>query len=321
MQHALPKGWKELLTWTFKGPRFEDNGVDLSDLAALHDLRDLLIENAKELWKRENPSRVRLPRGFEERIQLKVFELLPGSAVVPVCYKEDDLAPPLLPLDELQDPRDVISKLPRAAAIVVSAIRAAEHGDPLPSELPRHLLPSFEALARTLRVEDTVGLRLPGDLVDAPSAHLTAAVRQRFSAEAQKPWEDDVDVAGEVTMASLRGQATIMTPGGTIEIRFSPDQEKLVTGALHDHERVRLRVVGRGTYEPPRGRLKRIERVDGMEELPGLPECMENVRPIWEVAAEIAAAVSDDIWEGLPRDGAANHDLYVYGSSKSDDER
>lgn len=46
------------------------------------------------------------------------------------------------------------------------------------------------------------------------------------------------------------------------------------------------------------------------------PRPRENVRPIWEVITELSAQVPMEEWEELPRDGAEQHDHYLYGSPK-----
>ena len=41
-----------------------------------------------------------------------------------------------------------------------------------------------------------------------------------------------------------------------------------------------------------------------------------KVKPIWEVIDEIMAKVPDEELAKLPRDGAAEHDHYIYGTPK-----
>src|SRR5882672_9728010 len=81
-----PGGWKKLMSWTFKGSRFDDHGVALEDLGTLSHLRELLVETAADLWKKENPDYERLPKGFEHEIQLKLFDIGVGSAVADIYY-------------------------------------------------------------------------------------------------------------------------------------------------------------------------------------------------------------------------------------------
>ena len=41
-----------------------------------------------------------------------------------------------------------------------------------------------------------------------------------------------------------------------------------------------------------------------------------SVRPLWEIAEEITSQVPLEEWEKLPVDGAEQHDHYLYGSPK-----
>jgi hypothetical protein len=56
-----------------------------------------------------------------------------------------------------------------------------------------------------------------------------------------------------------------------------------------------------------------------VEELLSEKEAMVGgvaVRPLWEIAEEISAQVPLEEWEKLPADGAEQHDHYLYGSPK-----
>jgi hypothetical protein len=45
-----------------------------------------------------------------------------------------------------------------------------------------------------------------------------------------------------------------------------------------------------------------------------------GVRPLWQIAEEISARVPLEEWEKLPADGAEQHDHYLYGSPKKDND-
>ena len=47
------------------------------------------------------------------------------------------------------------------------------------------------------------------------------------------------------------------------------------------------------------------------------PPTDPEVRPIWEIAAEIATTVPDEVWQSLPSDLAENYKRYLYGTRKS----
>jgi hypothetical protein len=60
-----------LVNHTFQGGRFLDHGVDVDVLEEVARYKALLVETAKELWRRRNPNRERLPKNFEDSLQLK----------------------------------------------------------------------------------------------------------------------------------------------------------------------------------------------------------------------------------------------------------
>jgi hypothetical protein len=43
-------------------------------------------------------------------------------------------------------------------------------------------------------------------------------------------------------------------------------------------------------------------------------------RPFWEIAEEISSQVPLEEWSKLPSDGAEQHDHYLYGSPKKDND-
>lgn len=59
--------------------------------------------------------------------------------------------------------------------------------------------------------------------------------------------EDRIDVVGEVRKADLDASTFVLRVNGDFAIsgRFDPQQEALLTEALHDHETHRIRVRGR----------------------------------------------------------------------------
>jgi hypothetical protein len=45
-----------------------------------------------------------------------------------------------------------------------------------------------------------------------------------------------------------------------------------------------------------------------------------SARPLWELAEEISAQVPFDEWQKLPADGAEQHDHFLYGSPKREND-
>ncbi len=74
----------EIATHTFKGGRFDDHGLDIDVLPDLIAYKTILVETAKELWRRKHLTRQRLPKNFEDSLSLKFYELRKGSTAVPL---------------------------------------------------------------------------------------------------------------------------------------------------------------------------------------------------------------------------------------------
>lgn len=126
------------------------------------------------------------------------------------------------------------------------------------------------------------------------------------------------NVTGEIRAADLdRGTFILrLTDGTRVLATFSPAQETLITGALREHSRRHLRLMGRGEF-PPNGKLKRLTSVKHLDLRSARKKSSDkSARPIWEIAEEIAATVPDAEWAKLPTDLAANYKHYLYGAPK-----
>lgn len=148
-------------------------------------------------------------------------------------------------------------------------------------------------------------------------ATFTKDVRDRLETYIPKPYEDSVDFTGEVTAASLKGRATIDVPRrGDVQIDFSQDDERRVLEALLEHNTVRLKIRGRGIFEPNRGRLIRISRVDSLEIVMKDKPFDKSAPSLLVLADEFWDAIPEDERARVPEDMSENLDHYLYGSPK-----
>lgn len=129
--------------------------------------------------------------------------------------------------------------------------------------------------------------------------------------------EDTVEIIGTVTMArvSRPRMALIAWNGQEIEAPCDPSHEEIITTALKEHATAKVRVRGRGQFSAA-GKIEKITRVDEITLLPAGESSVCDRKPIWEVFAEILKDIPDEELRKLPRDGAANHDHYIYGLPK-----
>src|SRR5471030_3204983 len=120
----MPGEKRELATLRFTGARFDDHGLDLDVLPELVAYKKLLVETAKEVWRRRNPGRQRLPPRFEAGVSIKFFGLNAGSTAVPLMRDVDPPVAPPLPFEI------VVDEIDEAAALLGEAIDCADRDQP-----------------------------------------------------------------------------------------------------------------------------------------------------------------------------------------------
>jgi len=304
----MPKIQRTLVTHTFKGSRFEDHGIDVDVLPDLVAYKTLLAETAKELWRRRHPGRQRLPKNFEDSLLLKFFEVRPGSAAIPLRREIEWEGPPPLP-------EALVDELDEAVPLIAETMAAAEEDRLLPQALPKSVLPLFAEYGKTLRSGEFIEV-LP--VAWQRPARYTPAARERLSAWMDQPYDDLVDLAGTVTMArvSKPRMSLLLNDGNEVEAVFAPEHEDVVTTALKQHATAKLRVQGRGQFSGL-GKLLRLTEVSQILLLPeGETPYDYSAKPIWEAIDEIIATIPPEEFEKVPRDGAEQHDHYIYGTPK-----
>jgi hypothetical protein len=307
----MPLERRDLATLRFTGPRFADHGLDLDVLPELVAYKQLLVETAKEIWRRRYPERQRLPRGFEESISIKFFHLAEGSTAVPLT-REVDVAPQsLLPLDEAPD------ELDEAAALLGDAIESAGSSRPLPAELPRTVVPLFEGFGRTLRADESIMIR---SLRRPTETRYDEAIRAHMIARKDPVYQDDVDIVGEVRLTDLdrRSFSIRLDTGTKVGGTYQPEQEAMIVAALGDHAVTRLRVRGTGEFLRSDGSLKQITNVDALElhEADETRTAASDETWLLTTIADIASHVPEEEWHAVPDDLARNLDRYLYGASR-----
>lgn len=297
---------KQLTVLTFKGPRFEDHGLDVDVLPEISAYKRLLQASAKEIWRRKHPGRIRLPKGFEADIHLKFFGLQAGSTAVPLFRELPDTSEPhLMSLDD---------ELDEAASVLEEAIRAAGEHEGVPGDLPRSVIPLFEELGRTLHEDEYLLFAAGKQEIPARYDH---PVKQWILGWASSSYGDIVDLRGEVRATDLDGlKFTLrLEDGQRVMGRFKPEQETVLLEALGEHDSRQMRVVGTGEFAPEDGALKQITEVELIEVIePSVVPSREV--PIWERLASIGAAAPDGTWSAVPTDLSANVDHYLYGGKK-----
>jgi hypothetical protein len=305
----MPGEWKEVIRLRFKGQRFDGHALDLGALTELRHFQTLIAETAKALWRAANPNRERLPAHFEERTRLCLRTIEDGSATTPLeVYVKEPERPELFDSEPFDD-------LTSAAQLACDVYSATEGEAELPEKLPRELVMDYAKLGETLEANETLEIRLPQE---HRWTRISRTTRERLARRLDRPYEDQIEVTGEVIEADVRHcRFQICLPAGsTVSVAFTEAQESNVTTALRDHRAVQLVVRGRGEYSPG-GRLHRILHVDDLQIVQREQAAFDSsARSIEDVLSELAAQVPAEEWNALPSDLTDQLDHYIYGTSK-----
>ena len=299
----------DLATLRFDGARFDGHALDVECTQELVAYRRIILECAKELWRRKHPARERLPKRFEDSFRVQFDRLDEGSARVPLRRV----------LETDQSPLDLGShdEFDEAARLVDAAIAAANDDGLLPEALPVNVIPLFRDFGRTLRDDEVLFTRARHGPHEAP---YTARSRQRLAEWVEPTYEDAVEVAGEVQMASVKGQFSLLIADSAQQVtgKFSAEQEAQVLEALQQHKTVRLAVRGVGEFGTLDRQLRRFSRVEHVARWQSMaPAFVEGAANLWDELDAIASAVPAEAWKAVPKDLSLRVDEFAYGQGES----
>lgn len=235
----------------FHGGRFEGHAMPLDVLAELAAYQKIVIEVAKALYRRENPQRQRIPRGFRDELQLQLRKVEDGSAI-PVLERIMIPSPqPQLSFSEHHG--DIFER----ARDLINEVVAGTPAGSMPSQFPPGLFRLFNNLGRTLHEDEHIIL-VPPSKNDGP--RYDRNVRKRLILREQQQFEDVVDVVGRVVMFdSGRRSFELLTkegqrvPGPVVDAILRTIRSAVGQEDLHLH------VVGVGIYDADDRLLQLLE--------------------------------------------------------------
>jgi hypothetical protein len=251
--------------------------------------RELVLGVAKELFRKAHPGRQRVPKGFAERLQLRLRVVETGSSM-PVIERPPVDGSLLLADDEFTHARDVIE----------DAVAAASRGDHVPESLPRGALVLFNRFGQTLRGDEAIELRR-GNAAAGP--RYTRDVRKRLVLDERRTFQDEVDDIGwvwEVDGERMRCLIRLrLGPGGPIsapldEVTFAAAKQVLEPKG----EGPPVRISGVGVFDASQA-LIRLDSIHDVSVLEDAEELESLDRRIDELAGLTAGWLDGD---GLPPD-------------------
>jgi len=290
----------------FTGTRFSDHGLLASSLSELVQLSRLLIDTAKEIWRKKHGHRIRLPQGFEKQLEMKIYSIEPNCATVALEQ--------LVEIDELSIPfPDQNNELDEAASLIIQAIECAHEKLAMPEDLPQKVLPSFAEYGKTLLDDEYFELATATE-----NRFVKYNTNTKLILSEWQPTEhnDTAYLCGELRAVDLdrRKFRLHLSDGSRVDGEYSFEKEAMMTEALRQHETHRLKLHVRAVYDTETGKIKKIiEVLDYFLDIPDDERYNSTVTPIWDVISEIGSEIPLEAWEGTTADLAANLDEYMYG--------
>lgn len=290
---------REFVRLTFQGGRFDGgNGMPVEALSELAAYADAIRDVARALFKERNPSRVRVSRGFADKLQLRISRIEPGSQI-PVLER-------VRPADEL-DLKDQRDEYDDARDIIAECIEAVASGQPIPQRFPSASLKKFGAFGQGLET----GERILVPLASNRTTTYDRSVRTEILMRTGKRYTERSTFIGHVTRLDSQR--------GTVDIRVSNGGPTL-TATYDDY----WEVLHQAQDSPPEeGRQVRID-AEAQYTADGVAERLLLIHDVtmldtWEWAderlAELGAIergwLGDDDGEAIDDDVFANVNLFL----------
>lgn len=241
----------------FIGPRFEKHSIPVELLPDLLAYRDLIREVAKELFKRADPTRKRVPRGFEAAFRLSLKDVGEGSAVAQMVndVSEDYNA-------------EIIEFAPyfeRAKAAVDETIKSATvAGDgKIPADFPVRLLTNFGKIGKNLKEGESIDFGYAGE--QSEKVRYTDAVRRALVLFGSDEIEGLIDIVGRVTgiINDPEPRFTIKVDGASVVSGpYESGSQDDIIKAFRQKATHSLRVRGSGVYDRQNIVLRILEAKD-----------------------------------------------------------
>lgn len=293
--------WREVVTIALKGGRFDEKpALQIGDLGELEAYQRIVVEAAHALFFAENPGRQRVPKGFDDSLQLRFSTIEPGSTAVPLeARRVTQAQQQIWNLD-----RDYVEK---AISATWAGYRSLGSSERLPAELPPSVVSLMDELGASLRPSERLEIR--PHIPSADPAVITPEVRATVAAQVPGRYEDEISLEGEVRAADVDNGKFLVHPvsGPRVEARFSATDEQKVTQALHEHQDRRVVVRGRALFgaDGVPLRLTSVESIDFADEF-----TPDQIGGTW---SRIAVAARKGSISGMPHDLSTRLDEYLYG--------
>jgi hypothetical protein len=168
---------KDFLAPKLTGKRFDDHSIPLELLEDFAAFEEFLIEMAKVVYLEKNGTRQRVPRGFSDSVNLKLYGVAEGSAIPKIALlyalATTSLNTPTLELF----PEANYTYFEEARDRIYSGIDAANTGKNITEFIPENLLGYFNRIGKRLKDDEAINFNPSSQQIDAK---LNKSVRKKL---------------------------------------------------------------------------------------------------------------------------------------------
>lgn len=219
---------------TFEGKRFDSHTLPLEAAEDLIAYERLIRELAKHLYLHENPTRQRVPKGFDKDFQLHLERLDPGSTKPVLGLIAAGALAITSGASYFTEARDVVAEC------------IASEPDQLPSKFPKHLLKHFNYFGKSLRADESLTLASP----TSTSAKLTSDRRKKLVLAANKVYEKEIQLEGMLDAPNFdKGEFLLRLLDGSTAVCPLPEEYHDEARSIVGIERHLLTIKGTGTFD------------------------------------------------------------------------
>ena len=238
------------------GSRFEGHAIPLEFLRDLAVLEPMIIEVAKRQYLKAHPERKRIPRGFLKGTELRLVDVEDGSARPVIGLFLTAAASFMPPANQIY--------FERARDEIIYAIAAAERSEVVTAQFPEQALGYFDVLGRSLRADEAIEFRIPGN---ENSAKLTLESRRRLilASTTASNFTEEATVRGLIPEADQKNMTfeLELPDGRRVNAPITPQHLEVVLEGFVGYKRLALLVIqGIGRFS----RQGKLEEFDSIEQ-------------------------------------------------------
>jgi len=270
----MTDGRKVFLKPTLRGGRFAEHSVPVEVLPEFMVYQEFVVALAKHIYFEQNPDRKRVPKGFSDKLQLRLREIRDNCAT-PVLERVDSTEQTLLPIhsDPFEQARELINE----------AIESVHTGSPLPPKFPEKFLRYFNRLGSRLLDEESMELIPPNQQF---GAKLDSVARRALVAKTQDAYIQTVNLRGVVRIVDTDGGSFTLETDSGAKVRMAmPKQYELsILDAARHYRSQQVKVVGE-CISSGDGAILSFRKMDTLEIEDRSPDVMARLEELKSVQA------------------------------------